>query len=70
MKVTALIPDHLIEEVREYTKGKNITESLIKALTEWIEMQKIKNLNIRVSKNPLKFHKDFSPQKTRMINRK
>ena len=70
MKVTALIPDDLIEEVREYTKGKNITDSLIKALSEWIEMQKIKNLNIRVSKNPFKFHKDFSPQKTRMINRK
>ncbi len=69
MKVTALIPDNLIEEVKEYTKGKNITESLIKALSEWIKMQKIKKLNNAVSKTPLKFRKNFSPQKTRIINR-
>ena len=44
MKVTALIPDNLIEEVKEYAKGKNTTESLIKALSEWLKMQKIKKL--------------------------
>ncbi len=69
MKITALIPDNLIEEVKEYTKGKNITESLIKALSEWIKMQKIRKLNKTVSKTPLKFRKNFSPQKTRIINR-
>lgn len=69
MKVTALIPDKLIEEVKEYTNGKNITESLIKALSEWLKMQKIKKLNSRVSKNPLKFRKDFSHRKIRTINR-
>ncbi len=69
MKVTALIPDNLIEEVKEYAKGKNTTESLIKALSEWLKMQKIKKLNDRVLKTPLKFRKNFSPQKTRIINR-
>ena len=69
MKVTALIPDNLIEEVKEYTKGKNTTESLIKALSEWIKMQKIKKLNSTISKTPLKFRKNFSSQKTRKINR-
>ncbi len=69
MKVTALIPDNLIQEVREYTKGKNITESLIKALSEWIKMQKIKELNATISNKPLKLRKDFSPQKTRIVNR-
>ncbi len=54
MKVTALIPDKLIQEVKEYTKGKNITESLIRALSEWIKMQKIKELNTTISNNPLK----------------
>ena len=34
MKITVLIPDNLIEEVKDYTKGKNITESLIKKLPE------------------------------------
>ena len=67
MKVTALIPDNLIQEVKEYTKGKNITESLIKALSEWIKMQKIKELNTTISNKPLKFRKDFSPQKTRRL---
>ena len=69
MKITALIPDNLIEEVKELTQGKNITESLIKALSEWIQMQKIKNLNATISKNPLKFRKNFSPRQTRVINR-
>ena len=69
MKITALISDKLIEEVKEFTKGKNITESLIKALSEWIQMQKIKNLNATISKNPLKFRKNFSPRQTRVINR-
>ena len=69
MKITALIPDNLIEEVKEYTQGKNITESLIKALTEWIQMQKIKKLNATISKKPLKFRKDFSPRQIRAINR-
>ncbi|MGR3319753.1 MAG: DUF2191 domain-containing protein [Candidatus Anammoxibacter sp.] len=69
MKITALIPDNLIEEVRDYTKGKNITESLIKALSEWIQMQKIKKLNSAISQNPLKFRKEFSSEETRKINR-
>ena len=69
MKITALISDKLIEEVKELTQGKNITESLIKALSEWIQMQKIKNLNATISKNPLKFRKNFSPRQTRAINR-
>ena len=69
MKITALIPDNLIEEVKDYTKGKNITESLIKALSEWLQMQKIKKLNLTISKNPLKFRNDYSPEETRTINR-
>lgn len=35
MKVTALIPDELIEKVKAKSGGKNITESLIIALNEW-----------------------------------
>ncbi len=69
MKITALIPDNLIEEVKDYTNGKNITESLIKALSEWLQMQKIKKLNSTISKNPLKFQKEFPPEETRIINR-
>ncbi|MCB1604557.1 MAG: type II toxin-antitoxin system VapB family antitoxin [Gammaproteobacteria bacterium] len=40
MKVTALISDELIEEVKRLTEGKNITESITIALREWVENQK------------------------------
>jgi len=42
VKVTALIPDELVEEVKHLTQGKNITDSLIIALNEWVESQKTK----------------------------
>jgi hypothetical protein len=69
MKVTALIPDDLLHEVRDYTHGKNITDSLVIALSAWISAQKLKNLQEQVKKNPLTFRKNFSAQKVRGINR-
>ncbi len=69
MKVTAILPDELIDEVKHYSKGKNITESLIIALMDWIALQKIKELNKKIKKEPLKFKKDFSADKIRLINR-
>ena len=69
MKITALLPDRLIEDVKGHAKGKNTTESLIKALSEWIQMQKIKKLNDAISMKPLKFREGFSPGKTRIMNR-
>ncbi|MGR3319759.1 MAG: hypothetical protein ACUZ8O_14930 [Candidatus Anammoxibacter sp.] len=38
MKITALILDNLIEEVRDYTNGKTITESLIRVHRESLPM--------------------------------
>jgi len=70
MKVTALIPDKLIEEVKQYSGGKNITDSLIVALQEWISLKKIKELNRQISNKPLDFKKDFSSEKTRKLNRR
>ncbi|MER3446750.1 MAG: DUF2191 domain-containing protein [Candidatus Dadabacteria bacterium] len=70
MKVTALIPDELVEEVKRYSKGKNITESLIRALEEWLALEKIKELNEKVDANPLKFQKGFTGEKIRKINRR
>lgn len=70
MKVTALIPDKLVKEVKLLSKGKNITESLIKALSEWVALQKIKSLNKNIKKKPLSFRDDFNAFSTREINRK
>ncbi len=70
MKVTALIPDELVENVKEYAGGKNLTESLITALEEWLSLKKIQVLNDTISKKPLEFVKDYSAAGIRESNRK
>ncbi len=70
MKVTALIQDDLIKDVRKLTDGKNLTESLTIALREWVAQQKIKRLNTKIAKTPLSFHSNFSAEKIRSINRR
>lgn len=69
MKITVILPDDLIDEVKHYSKGKNLTESLFIALMDWTALQKIKELNQTIKKEPLKFRKDFSADKVRSINR-
>ena len=69
MKVTAILPDDLIKQVKSFSHAKNITESLKIALNEWISIQKIKSLNDDISSKPLKMNqKSFT--KIREINRK
>lgn len=70
MKVTALIPDQIVKEVSAYAKGKNLTESLITALKEWLSLQKMSKLSKQVKAQPLDFQKKFSAAKIRSINRK
>jgi len=70
MKVTAIIPDQLIEEVKKVSGGRNITDSLIVALREWLEIRQIRELNAKVTKRPLSFHKGFSAGSIRELNRK
>ncbi|MDP3443829.1 MAG: DUF2191 domain-containing protein [Ignavibacteria bacterium] len=69
MKVTAILPDDLITEVQKYSGGKNITESLQKALTDWLKQAKLRNYNDALVKNPLKFKGDFSAETLRENNR-
>ena len=69
MKVTAIFPDELISDVRELTGGKNITDSIEKALLEWIKIAKLKKLNQILQNNPLAFSEGFSAEKVRKINR-
>ena len=68
MKVTAIINDDLINEVMERTKAKNITESLRTALTEWLKIQRVKELNLEVAEKPLEFK--YGADKIRETNRK
>ena len=70
MKVTAIIPDALVTEIQELAGGKNLTESIIKALTEWAALQKIRELTRRIEKHPLKFQPGFSAASVRELNRR
>lgn len=65
MKVTAMIPDDIIKDVQEFTEGKNITDSLIIALSDWLYIKRIQKLNREVRKNPLKFTDGFNAETLR-----
>lgn len=69
MKVTALIPDPLINEVTRRAKGKNLTDCLVIALKEWLAAKKIAELNQKVRSKPLEFTKGYSATKIRTANR-
>jgi len=42
MKVTAIIPDELINEAKVLSNAKNITETMIVALNSYIALEKLK----------------------------
>lgn len=70
MKVTALIPDSLVEDVKKLSRGKNITDSLIIALREWIAIQKVKSVSQKIKRSPLKFSPGFTAENVRALNRR
>ena len=69
MKVTAILSDDLIEDIKKHTNGKNLTESLTIALEEWLNLKRIKELNNIVGEKPLEFNAGFSAKDIREINR-
>jgi hypothetical protein len=69
MKVTALLPDDIIQEVKKLSGGKNITESILIALQDYIARQRIRRLNQKVKDKPLQFRNNFSVKKVRAQNR-
>ena len=50
MKVTALIPDELIEEVKKLTGGSTITESIIIALEDFASRQRLSRTIHKISR--------------------
>ncbi|WP_162417154.1 DUF2191 domain-containing protein [Cyclobacterium roseum] len=65
MKVTAILPDDMIADVKAFTGGKNITDSLIKALNDWLYLKRIEKLNATLSKSPVTFQEGYSAEKVR-----
>ncbi len=70
MKVTAIISDKLIDEVKKYAKGKNLTASLTIALREWLAIKKINELNKIIKEKPLEFNSEYFDDDLREINRR
>ena len=69
MKVTALINDELIEEVKAISGGKNITESLVTALKYYVYQNKIGYVIDEIEKEPMVLNEDFAPYGYRKMNR-
>ena len=69
MKVTAIIPDALVSDVQRLAGRKNITESIVHALTEWADLQRIRELNRKVEERPVRFREGFSPAAVRTFSR-
>ena len=53
MKVTAIIADDLINNVKLYTRSSTITEAITIALKDWINNYNIKELNKQIENNPI-----------------
>ena len=70
MKVTALIPDDIIQRIKKTTGGKNITDSLMIALNEYLEQKEITYLSNDLEREPLQFEEAFTAYNVRKVNRK
>ena len=66
MKVTAIIADDLVNNVKEYTRSSTVTKAITIALREWVAHYNIKELNKKISENPIFIE---NGQQIREINR-
>jgi Lhr-like helicase len=66
MKVTAIIADDLVNNVKAYTRSSTVTEAITIALKDWLDIYNIKELNTRISQNPINIE---NGQQIREINR-
>jgi hypothetical protein len=66
MKVTAIIADELINDVKAYTRSSTVTEAITTALKDWLNVYKIKELNKKIARNPICLD---NGQRIREINR-
>ena len=53
MKVTAIIADDLINNVKAYTQSSTVTEAITIALKDWVDIYSIKELNKKIKQNPI-----------------
>jgi hypothetical protein len=68
MKVAAVIADDIIKDMQKFTGGKNITDSLVTALNDWLYDRRLDVLNKKLSNKPVSFVKGFSADGIRKLN--
>ena len=69
MKVTAIIADDLINAVKTCTRSSTVTEAITIALKDWLDIHNIRELNKKISQNPLYIDDIDDGQQTRETNR-
>jgi hypothetical protein len=70
MKVTAIIPDELVNDVQRLARRKNLTESIVFALREWADLQRVRALNQKVEERPFQFRVGFTAAAVRDASRR
>ena len=66
MKVTAIIADDLINDVKAFTRSSTVTEAISIALKDWLDIYNIKELNKKIRQNPINID---NGQEIREVNR-
>jgi len=67
MKVTAIIPDELINEAKVLSHARNITETMIIALNSYVALEKLKAMGNAINSKPLQFR--YTAEEIRELNR-
>ena len=68
MKVTAIIADDLVNNVKAYTRSSTITEAITIALKDWVDLYHIKELNKKISQNPLRIENGRQIRETNRLH--
>ena len=66
MKITAIIADDLVNDVKKYTHSSTVTEALTIVLKDWVDLYNVKELNKQIEQNPIYIN---NGQDIREINR-
>jgi hypothetical protein len=53
MKVTTIIADDLVNNVKAYTRSSTVTEAITIALKAWVDIFNIRELNKKIIQNPI-----------------
>ena len=68
MKVTAIITDDLIYNVKACTHSSTITEAITIALKDWVDIYNIKELNKQIKQNPIDIKNGQNIRETNRIS--